>query len=48
VEESSVLVVQSDLQLSLREAANANRGAVSTAEPVELKMLVSLYGRRGD
>lgn len=45
VEESSVLVVQSDLQLNLREASNANRGAAPPPEPVELKMLVSLYGR---
>ncbi len=42
VEESNVLVVQSDLQLNLKEAADANRVGAS---PVELKMLVSLYGR---
>ncbi len=48
VEESSVLVVQSDLQLNLKEASNANRGAAPPAEPVELKMLVSLYGRGGN
>lgn len=48
VEESSVLVVQSDLQLSVREASTANRGSVPPAEPVELKMLVSLYGRGGN
>ena len=46
VEESSVLVVQSDLQLNLQEAANANANRNRAgASPVELKMLVSLYGR---
>jgi hypothetical protein len=47
VEQSSVLVVQSDLQLNLKQAAttNANRPAGSAVDPVELKMLVSLYGR---
>ena len=46
IEESSVLVVQSDLQLNLREATFTNpRTVPSPRDPVELKMLVSLYGR---
>jgi len=45
LEERNVLVVQSDLQLTLDEAKNAAPNQVQLAPPVVLKVVMSLYGK---
>ena len=45
LEERNVLVVQSDLQMTLEEAKNAAPNQPQPAPPVVLKVLMSLYGK---
>jgi type IV pilus assembly protein PilO len=45
LEERTVLVVQSDLQMTLDEAKNAAPNQLQPVQPVVLKVVMSLYGK---